>query len=428
MSRWFAPAPRALVVGCNHRSSPLAIRDRLYVEESAVAGILDRLRAAGIGQAMMVSTCDRVEVVAIDSEPEAAARRINDVLAGHARLAPTELFGHLYTLCGEDAVRHVFSVAASLDSLIVGEPHVLGQIKAAHRMARELAMSGAELESILQAAYATAKRVRAETAIGERPVSIASVACELARGLHGDLAHCTAIFVGTGEMGALIVETLRASGLGSLRVTDPKPLRAEAVARTFGCHVVGFDDLAGDLAAADIIVAALGSRQVVVTGGMLKAALKARRKRPVFVIDAAVPGDVDPVVDRLDDVFRYTLDDLERVALEGRALRAGEAAAAWRIVDEALAAFDRDAAERQAVPLLTVLHQHFETAREEALADAGGDADKATRLLVHRLLHAPSEVLRAAAAGGRGDHTLKTLETALTRLFRLRRPDQENDG
>jgi glutamyl-tRNA reductase len=425
MSPRSAPALRALVVGCNHRSSPLAVRDRLYVEEAAVPGILDRLRAAGIGQALIVSTCDRVEIAAIDAEPEEAAGRILEVLATRCRLAPAELSAHLYMLSGDTALRHIFSVAASLDSLIVGEPHVLGQLKAAHRTARTCAMTGGELEAVLQAAYAAAKRVRAETAIGERPVSIAAAAAELARDLHGDLARSRAVLVGTGEMGALIAEALRQSGLGSLGVTDPKGQRAEAVARTLDCHVVRFDDLAGDLADADIIVTALGSRQVLVTAGMLKAALKSRRQRPVFVIDAAVPGDVDPAADHLQGVFRYTLDDLERVASEGRAFRAGEAEAAWRIVDEALAAFGRDWAERQAVPLLALLHGHFEAAREDALADAGGDAEKATRLLVHRLLHAPSEALRAAGAAGAD--ALEMLEAALAQLFRLRRPDQEDD-
>lgn len=417
-----------MAVGVNHRSSSLALRDRLFVEEHALPGYLERLRQAGLGQAIVLSTCDRVEVQAIADDLAAAARGIKETMAAHGGVAPGDLDGQAYVLADEDAVRHIFAVAASLDSLVVGEPQVLGQVKASHRLSRELGMVGAELEAVLQAAYGAAKRVRSETAIGERPVSIAAAAQQIARDLHGDLGRCSALLIGGGEMGELIVRELRAAGLGHLVVTHPNDARADAVARQLACHAAAFTDLSDHLAAADIVVSSLGARRHTVAAAMVQDALRRRRRKPIFLIDAAVPGDIDPGSDRVDGVFLYDLGDLERVAMEGRASRESAAANAQKILDAEVDAFVRARAERAAVPALVRLRQHFEAARAQALADAGGDAEKATRLLINRLLHDPSHTLRALAtqamaAGAAGAHSdgvdLATAEKALQRLFRL---------
>jgi glutamyl-tRNA reductase len=349
-------------------------------------------------------------------------------MAAHAGLPPEELNGALYVLSGADAVRHIFTVTASLDSLVIGEPYVLGQIKASHRAARDAGMSGRELEAVLQAAYAAAKRVRRETAIGERPVSAAAAAVDLARGVHGDLGRCGGLLVGAGDMGELVAEALLASGLGHLVVVHPRPGRAEATAQTLNCHVAPFEDLARALADADILVTALGARRSIVTAEMVKGALKRRRMRPVLLVDASIPGDVDTAVERLDGAFLYDLNDLEDVAMRGRASRENEARAALDIIDDEVAGFLRGRAARTAVPTLTALRRHFETAREAAIADAGGDAEKATRLLINRLLHGPSEALRKIAAlGSEGAAELGTAERALNRLFRLGDRSREDD-
>ncbi len=427
---------RPLVVGANHRSSSLTVRDRLFVEDPAVPAFLERQRQSGVEQAMVLSTCERVEVQAVHDDADVAARCITGVMAEHAGLKPADLDGQLYVLSGADAVRHIFTVTASLDSLMIGEPQILGQVKAGHRLARDAGMNGTELEALLQAAYGAAKRVRSETTIGQRPVSIAAAAVQVAQELHGDLARCTGLLVGGGDMGALVAGGLLSAGLGHLTVTHPSEARAEGAARALDCHVAPFDELARLLADADIVLTSMGTRRHVVTADMITAALGKRRHKPVFLVDTGIPGDVEPAVNRIDEAFLYDLNDLERVAMEGRATRETEAGGAWRIIDAEVAGFLRGRAERTAVPALTRLREHFEAAREKALADAGNDAHKATRLLVNRLLHSPSEAMRElarASGGGAGTGDggdWQTAERVLKRLFGLdagKSPPREGD-
>jgi len=426
MAEGTSATARPIVVGANHRSSGLALRDCLFVEDPEVPAFLARLRVAGLAEAVVLSTCDRVEVLAIHADREAAFRLVSEAMAARAGMAPAELAEQLYVHWDAEAVRHVFTVTASLDSQVVGEPQVLGQVKAGHRIAREAAMTGSGLEALLQAAYGAAKRVRTETAIGERPVSIAAAAVQLARDLHGDLGRCAGLLIGAGEMGELVAGELLAGGLGDLTATHPIEARAQATARALDCHVAPYGDMAERLAAADVVVAALGRRQRVLSADVVTAALRRRRRRPVFIVDAAMPGDVEPAVNRIDEAFLYDLDDLERVAMEGRSNREAEARAAWRIVDAEVAAFLHGRAERKATPALARLRAHFEAVRAGVLADAGGDAERATRLLVNRLLHGPSRALRALAAGGAGqtpgDHAppdLDEAERTLNHLFGL---------
>lgn len=409
-----------VTVGANHRTSALAMRDRLFVDAETMPAVLDRIRQRGITQAIVISTCERVEVSVIHEDPDLAAERVAAVLADHAGCTPSELEPHLRTLMGEAALRHLLRVAASLDSMVVGEPHVLGEIKACHRVAQARGMTGPELEAVLQAAYAAAKRVRTETDIVRRPVSIAAAAASLAEDVHGDLGRRTALVVGAGDLGTLIAETMVTAGLRTLLVTHPVPARAEIAAAAFNCHVVAFADLDRELASADIVIGALGTRRHVVTEAMVKASLRARRRRPIVLIDAAIPGDIDPGVDRLDDAFLFALDDLERVALRGRSHRENAAPAAEAIIDAAVADYARTHAGRRAVPVVRALHHHFEEVRRQAVADAAGDADKATRLLVRRLLHEPSEQLRALAAeSGADTGRFRALQRAVVRLFGL---------
>lgn len=420
---------RYLLVGANQQSSPLSLRDRLFVEDAQLPGFFAALRAGGIGQATVLSTCDRVEVLTADGDPEAAAGRIVAALAAHAGMTETELAGHLYQRTDDDAVRHAVTVAASLDSQIVGEPQVLGQVKASHRLARDAGMTGAEIEALMQAAYGAAKRVRSETAIGERPVSMAAAAVQIARELHGDLGRCRALLIGAGDMGAMIAGQLLDGGLTDLTVIHPRESRAEAVARALGSHTASFDEMGEAVANCDVVISALGTRRRVLLADFVQAALLRRRRRPIFIVDAGIPGDVDPSVNRLDGAFLYDMDDLERVALEGRASRHAEADAARRIVEEEVSAFLRSRAERVAVPVLSRLRAHFEDTRGQVLAIAGNDADKATRLLINRLLHGPSAALRdlaaAEAAGDIEGHprdgamTWDVAERMLRRLFRL---------
>ena len=413
---------RFIVVGVDHRTGALDLRDRLFIDDGAAPEFLRRLIEIGIAQAVVLSTCDRVEVVAVALDAD-ASDRIASVLAAQAGIETASLRDRLVVRRGADALRHLFAVAASLESQIVGEPQVLGQVKAAHRIARDAGAVGGELEAVLQAAYGAAKRVRTETAIGAGPVSIAAAARRVANDVHGDLDRCVGLLIGAGDMGELIVGEFMTAGLKDMTVVHPTAGRAAALAARLDCHTAVIDDLARLLPTADIVVTALGTRRHVLTAERVGLALQARKRRPVFLIDAAVPGDVEPAVNRLDGAFLYDLIDLERVATEGRQGRQAEADTAWRIVGDEVTALVRGHAERTAVPSLIALRRHFESARRQALAAAGGDAEEATRLLVNRLLHGPSEEMRAVAAASLAASDSagewEQLDMTIRRLFRL---------
>lgn len=395
----------------------MGLRDRLFVEDADIPKLLGKLRDGGIIEAMVLATCDRIEVTVAVDDTTVGETAIKSVLAGHGGIDTAELDGQLYAISDDAAISHLFGVAASLDSQVVGEPQVLGQLKAGHRLAREVGMVGAILEPMLQAAYGSAKRVRTETAISEGPVSIAAAAVELAKDLHGALDGVNGLLIGVGDMGELIAGQLIAGGLGRMTVMHPTPGRAEPLARALDCHHAPFETLAEAMVSADVVLCALGRRQHALTADMVRAALRSRHNRPVFVVDVAVPGDVEPAVNRLDEAFLYELADLERITLEGRSNRERETGAARKIVAEDVAAFIRQRTERAAVPALRQLRGHVEGMREESLAKAGGDAAEATRLLVNRLLHRPSERLRKAAADG--DGSLENMEAVVRALFDL---------
>ncbi|OIQ92759.1 glutamyl-tRNA reductase [mine drainage metagenome] len=411
---------RPVIVGANHRSSALAVRDALFVDDAAQAAFLADLGRAGLSQVMVLSTCDRVELWAMHHDAGLVEAVAVNAFARHGGLPAVALQGQLYTLTGREAARHAFSVAASLDSLVIGEPHVLGQVKACQRMAREAGTMGPELENLLAAAYGAAKRVRSETEVGERPVSIASAAVQSARDLHGDLSASDGLLLGAGDMGELVAEALLAAGLRRLVVAAHRQSRAEAVAQSLNCHVGDYGDLPGLLAEADIVVTAVGGRLTLLSPDLVHQALRRRRRKPVFLVDTGIPGDVDPAVNRVDGAFLYDLTDLERAAMAGRASREQAAREAWTILDQEVTAFSRHLAERAAVPAIVALRGRFGMVREQVLTEAGEDCDKATRLLIHRLLHDPSEMMKElAAAGGAAHADWEAAERLLKRLFRL---------
>jgi glutamyl-tRNA reductase len=407
------------VVGATRRSSTLALRDRLFIDEAAAPDFYRRLKEAGVAQAIMLSTCDRVEVQGMAEVPDAAIEAVRVVLAARAGDDPDEIASQLETLTGDAAVRRIFAVAASLESQVIGETQVLGQVKEGHRLAARHGMVGPALESLLQAAYAAAKRVRNETEIAERSVTLASGAVQIARDLHGDLSGSTGLILGLGDMGDLIGGQLRLAGLVGTILTGPSR-RTEAEARRMGCNFVPFDDLEDALADADIVVTAAGSGRFLITVEAMEQALRRRKRRPVLILDSGVPADVEPAVHDLDGAFVYTLDDLEQVAREGRANREAAAADAWKIVDAAADAWRRSVAERGAVPTLVSLRNKFEAMRDEILAaDPNADAAEATRRLVNRLLHRPSEALRELAAETGREAERQAATRIVERLFGL---------
>ena len=415
---------RLFAAGLDLRSAALDLRDRIFIPEGELPGFHAELRRAGIEQAIVLSTCDRIEVLGAHADPVTATALVAALLA--ARAGVPSLHGHVYALTDAAALRRIFGVAAALESQVLGEPQVLGQVKAAHQMAQAAKLMGPELEHALQAAYGAAKRTRNETAIGQRPVTLASAAIQLARDVHGDVGRCGGVLIGSGELGELLVEQLKGAGLRSLAVTGPHRVRAEETARRLTCHFFSFDGLETRLADADIAVTALGSGKHVITAPMMERVMVRRRRRPVFIVDLGVPADADPAVEALDGVFRYDLDDLEHVTMSGRASRGAAAADAWAIVEQEIATFARSRAERDAVPALVALRRHFEAVRAQVLRQANGDAARATELLVNRLLHDPSEVLRRIAAGdAQGLSDSETVSRVVAALFRLDDPRDE---
>ena len=403
-----------IAVGANHRSAPPDLREAMFVSRDETPAFYGLLKARGFSEAVLISTCDRVEVHAVHDEPAAGVGALRDMLAARAGIEPMDR--RIYGLVDRAAMRQLLAVAASLDSLIVGEPQVLGQLKKSHREAARAGMMGSALERRLQAAYGAAKRVRSETRIGERPVSIASAAVEVARRVHGDLSRRLGLLLGVGEAGELIATRMKNHGLGRLHVLHRRLRIARSVAERLDAPAVPFENRDAELAAADILILAVGSGGSAVTADDMRSALRTRRRRPVFLVDAGVPADADPAIDRLDDVFLYNLDHLERMALVGRARREDEAAGAWRIVEAALSSFTAAAAQRGAAPAIAALRDRFEAARREVLAGrAGRNPDEATRLLVNRLLHDPSDVLRRLAE--RDPDAVAGVADLLDRLF-----------
>ncbi len=402
-----------IAVGISARSATAALRERLFVSEPDPAQLLAAVREAGVIEGMALATCERLELWTASGNAD-PVQEFTAVLARETGVEATELGGQVY--CHRDlaAARHIFAVAASLDSQMVGEPQVLGQVKECHRQAAAAGLIGPTIEPVLQAAYGAAKRVRGETPLAQQPVSIAASAMLVARDVHGDLGRRTALLIGLGEMGEFLAAELKDSGIGDLVVVHTSLARGEAAARRLGCHYRPWEELDEALASADIVVAAMGTGRYAVTAALAETALKRRRREPIFFIDAALPGDIDSAVGQLDAAFVFDLADLERVARQGKAKR---------ILDDEIAAFHQRRAERGAGPSVTALRHRFEALRAEVLADTRLSADEATRLLLNRLLHDPSEVLRQAAAEA---NTGADLDAALRRLFKLDQSGEED--
>lgn len=411
-------------VGVTFRTAPGGVRERLAVPPEEEAPLYRALRAQGLGEATLLSTCDRVEIVGLAGDPGLAAERALAALAAGAGVEARDLAALAVHHTGLDAVRHLFAIAAGLDSQVLGEPQVLGQVKESQTRARALGSAGPRLSSLFAAAFQAAKRVRSETQIGQHPVSLAAAAIRVARTLHGNLAGCRLLLCGLGEMGELLAGDIRDAGLEQVTVLHERPERAEAAALRLGGRAAPWATLEDQLAQAEIVVTAQGAGDTLLDAALLRRTLKARRFRPMLLLDAALPADIDPGVDALDAAFRYTLADLEQLASQGKTTREGSAVMAWRVLGEELLAFQRASGERGAVEALVALRAHAEALRREVLRDGRLDAEAASALLLKRLLHAPSEALRLAAAAGPLEQA--ELEAALERLFPLK-PGRSNE-
>jgi glutamyl-tRNA reductase len=416
------------VAGIDHRSAALDVRERLALTPAESEGALQHLAAGVVTEAMVLVTCNRVEVYGVAADPGDAAVRAFQVLAAVRDVRWNELGGALRVETGSDAVRRAFRVAASLDSMVVGEAQILGQVKAAFALAQRCGTVAAGLHELLAHAFVVAKKVRTGTEIGRHAVSVASVAVELAQKIFGDLRGRTALLVGAGDTGELAARHLAGQG-AVLTVANRTPDRAAALAQALGGRVVAFGRWAEALAASDIVLTSTGAPGHVLTRDVVAASLGRRRGRPLFFVDIAVPRDVDPRVDELDGVYVYDLDDLRRVTEANRRERDRAAHEAETLVGREVARFVARARARQAAPVIASLREKAERIRREELARAqarlrGAPPETLAVLealssgLVNKILHAPTTRLRAAFEAGDGEASVRTV----TELFALGRP------
>jgi glutamyl-tRNA reductase len=404
-----------VIVGLSHRTAPLDLREGLAFPRESLAQTLAQMReATGTSEAMILSTCNRVELYARQGEQPAADALAAFLAATHGRdLA--QLSTALYRLSGEAAVRHAFRVAASLDSMVVGESQILGQVKQAYELAEQAGTLGAALVNLRNRSLAAAKRARTDTGIGRNAVSVSHVAVELARKIFGELRDKRVLLVGAGKMSEIAAKNLVRGGAQATVLGGRRFERACELADALGGRAVPFEALRGELAQADIVISGTGAPGIVVTREDVEAARTARRQRPLFLIDIAVPRDVDPTVRAMDGVFLYDLDDLKAVADANLRERQKEARAAEAIVEEEVRGFQEWQRSLEAVPALVELRERAEAIRRAEVDKARKRLGILTReqeeaiegltsAIVNKLLHPPTVRLKEIAkAGGVAD-------------------------
>jgi glutamyl-tRNA reductase len=407
--------PVLVCAGLSHKQVPIGVREQVAVSPEQLPERLARLRAIpGVREAMLLSTCNRLEIFAVTDERNTA----DDLLRDLGALAAE----HAVTRFEEEALVHLFRVTASLDSMVVGEAQIQGQVKEAHARAQEAGACGPALTRALSAALSAAKRVRTETAIARGAVSVSSIAVQMAHKVLGDLSGRAVLLVGAGEMAQLAARELHAGGVSQLLVANRNSSAAEALARDVSGIAVSLLELPSLLERADVVVCSTASQQPLVTRELVARVIKARRYRPLFLIDLALPRNIDPAVNQLENVYVYDMDDLERVAAQNRGLREQELQRAEAIVREEITAYARAKQERAAVPVLARLRAQAQALAEsevERTLSLLGPIDERQRksvramaaAIVNKLLHGPTARLRGEQGG--------PLAAAVAELFGL---------
>ena len=390
-------------LGLNHHTAPVAIRERVAFPPGTLVDALQELLAEGVAsEAALVSTCNRTELYCQASSPEAAA----DWLARQRQLNLREIAPYLYTLPEAQAVQHVFRVASGLDSMVLGEPQILGQLKEAARLAEAAGSLGANLHKLFQKSFAVAKEVRSSTAIGANTVSMAAAAVQLAARIFERMSDTRVLFVGAGEMIELCGAHFAASQPKRISIANRTRSRAEVLASRFGADVLPLEALADVLPDYDVVVSCTGSPLPLIGRGMAERALKARRHRPIVMVDLAVPRDIEPEVARLADVFLYTVDDLAQIVSAGVESRQSAVAEAEAIIGSRVEGFQHWLESRDAVPTIRQLREQAEAQRLAELERARrqlarGDDPQAvlealSQGLTNKLLHGPTRYLNQA--------------------------------
>ena len=422
---------KLVAVGVSHRSAPVELREAVDFSRAGLDAALIALAARRVArEAVVVSTCNRAEIYAAadgDGAEDTCARFI----AEYHALPWETIAPHIFVLRGADAARHLFRVAAGLDSLVVGEPQILGQVKDAFAAAAGIRHTGALTTRLFNSAFTVGKRVRSETGLGEGAVSVSYAAIALARKIFRDLKGLNVLILGAGEMAELTGVHLRAQQVSQITIAGRTLATAEALAAQLGGRAVPWSALSHALTAADIVVTATGATEPVLTRARVEEAMRPRRGRPLFIIDIALPRDVEADAGSLDQVFLYNIDDLQTIVQENMARRTSELERAETIVSEELARFAAWMQSREIVPTVVALRQRFETIRRSELQrlepkmaglppEARARVDEITHLIIEKLLLTPTEQLKAIS-----DETMAvTYADAMNRLFNLATDDK----
>jgi glutamyl-tRNA reductase len=422
-----------VLVGISHHTAPVEVRERV---DFAARGVPEALRAlAGRGstrEAAIVSTCNRAELYAACDDPGATRADLERFITEFNDVAPADIRPHVYDVADVEAARHLFRVAAGLDSLVVGEPQILGQVKDAHAAAAEAHTVGPLLNRLFHASFAVGKRVRAETGLGAGAVSISYAAVALARKIFGDLEGRSVLVIGAGEMGKLTALHMKSQGIQHVTIVSRTMAHAARTAEAIGASAAPWDEMDAVLGASDIVITATGAGSPILTKAHVEAVMRPRRNRPLFIIDIALPRDIEAAAGEIEQVFLYNLDDLQATIRENLARRAGEVSRAESIVGEEVEKFAGWLRSRGAIPTVVALRQRFEAIRRAELdrlnfklstlsPDARARVDEITHLIVEKLLLTPTEQLKAVTDAD----TVGAYAEALTRLFGLGDDDRD---
>jgi len=416
-----------ILVGLNHRTATVEIRERISFPEEGLDRYVRALQdLPSIAEGIILSTCNRVEICAATSDPEKGVNEIKDFLALQHHLPLSQFEDTLYVLQGEELVKHIFRVASSLDSMVVGEPQILGQIKEAYRTAHATRTTGTLLNKLFHKAFSVAKRVRTETSIGDRAVSVSFVAVELAKKIFAHLEGREVLIIGAGEMCELAVQHLVRGGIKKVLVTNRTWERAMELAERFHGEAIPFSELPHALIRADIVISSTGSPDFLVKKEEVSPIMKRRKHSPLFFIDIAVPRDIDPQVNTIDNVYLYNIDDLQEVAEANIKDRQREARGAETIVATEVEKFCRWYQSLEVVPTIVSLQKKVEEIREKelrkTLAALPQLSDKEKRgletlsaAIVKKIIHDPITLLKKTDRNSEGEGYVDVVK----KLFRL---------
>ena len=423
------------LLGASHHSAPVDVRERIdFTRRGVPEALAEIAQVPGLSEVVILSTCNRSEIYAVCEEPRRIRERLTAFMSAFHDVPESQLVPHVYTRADADVVRHLFRVAAGLDSLVVGEPQILGQVKDAYTVASEQRYTGVFLNRLFHWSFGTGKRVRSDTGIGEGAVSVSYAAISLARKIFGTLDDLRVLLVGAGEMAELTASHLRSQRVHRIGVANRTAAHASALAAKVDGEAVPWDRITDELTSSDIVVTATGSASPIITRADVETAMKPRRDRPLFIIDIGVPRDVEPASAEIEQVFLYNIDDLRSIIQENLSRRQSQVDLAERMVTTEVDRYMAWLRSRAAIPTVVALRERFEAIRvaelerlEPKLAalppDARDRIDDVTRLLVERLLSAPTEQLKAAT----DEEAVAAYAEALNRLFRLSdRPRKAN--